>query len=278
VKLRFFSSLTLLIFVLVSSLLAVTPNFPNYVGYVNDFAGVIDADTEAKLTALCQGLEKANSAEMAIVTVPTVAPLDSKTYTTELFQKWGIGKKGKDNGILVLLAMAEKRIEIEPGYGLEGIINDAKAGRILDQYALPSFKRGDFARGLWLTAQALANEIKREPNPALEETVTSLQTIFGWVFVGVIIVIITMFALFFLGFSTQIIGALVGGVVGFVAWGIAGAVIGAVIGFMISLGKSGPGSMTGRTFGGWTGGSFGGGGFGGFGGGRSGGGGAGRGF
>src|SRR3989338_2967538 len=138
---------------------AAEPAYPSYTGFVNDFAGVIDTATRDKLKGLCKTLEEKTSAELAIATVKTVAPLDSKTYAVKLFEKWQIGKKGKDNGLLVLLAMEERRVEIEVGYGLEGVINDAKAGEILDKYVVPFFKQGKFGDGLYNGAEALAGQI-----------------------------------------------------------------------------------------------------------------------
>ncbi len=79
----------------------------------------------------------------------------------ELFERWGIGQKGKDNGLLLLVAVRERRLRIEVGYGLEGIITDARAGRVRDQYLLPHFKRGEYGRGLLLASAALAGELMR---------------------------------------------------------------------------------------------------------------------
>jgi len=263
--------------------LAKEPVYPDYKGFVNDFAGVIDASTRQKMEGLCQALEKKTSAELAIVAVNTVEPLDSKEYAVKLFEKWKIGKKGKDNGILILLAMEEKRIEIEVGYGLEGVIPDAQAGGILDKYAVPFFKEGKFGEGLYSTATALADRIAKDAGRELDAQYRPVTpkasgmpfNFDNFTFLSVIaIIIFTALSAFFSGLIAGIVGGLIGAVFGFILAGPIGAIIGAIIGFVLSYAKF---PKSGRFSGGGFGGGWsGGGGFGGFGGGRSGGGGAGR--
>jgi len=119
---------------------ALAQEFPKPAGFVNDFAKVIDSATRGKLEELAKDLESKTSAEMAIVTIQTSAPLDPKMYAVKLFEKWGIGKKGKDNGVLMLAAMKERRVEIEVGYGLEGTLTDQFCGQVLDEFVIPYFK------------------------------------------------------------------------------------------------------------------------------------------
>ncbi|OGC06133.1 hypothetical protein A2230_06345 [candidate division WOR-1 bacterium RIFOXYA2_FULL_36_21] len=142
------------------------PDLPSYTGYVNDFANVMDVSTQKKIAAICNDLKTKTGAELAVVTVKSIYPLDSKTYAVKLFEKWGIGQKDKDSGILFLLAVDERRVEIEVGYGLEGVLNDAKAGRLLDDYVLPAFKKGDFSLGMFMGTHAIANAIIKGSDPA----------------------------------------------------------------------------------------------------------------
>ena len=244
------------------------PAYPRYGGFVNDFAGVLGQEEKTKLETLCQKLEQKTGAEMAIVSVPSAAPLDTKEYAVKLFEKWKIGKKGKDNGLLVLLAMEEKRIEIEVGYGLEGVVNDAKAGEILDKYVIPYFREGKFGEGLYSGAVELATVIAQEGQGQKAEQ--PQLKINPWIVVGIVAMIILN--LFASGLAAGLFGALFGALWGFFFAGIVGAVIGAIMGFVLSYFRF-PGS--GYFGGGWGGGGFGGG-FGGFGGGGSGGGGSGR--
>ena len=119
-------------------------------GYVNDFAQVIDPGTRSDILQLLTSLEKKTSVEIAVVTLATTAPLDSKSYAVELFNKWGLGKKGYDNGALILFVKDDKRIEVEVGYGLEDILTDGYIGRTLDENAIPFFKKGKYAEGLYM--------------------------------------------------------------------------------------------------------------------------------
>lgn len=133
--------------------------FPKPAGHVNDFAGVMPAGTEREIESLLKRVKRETTAEVAVVSVKKCAPLDSFTYRQELFQEWGIGKKGKDNGLLMLLCLEERRVEIEVGYGLESIITDGVAGETLDKYVKPDFKDGKFGEGFLKGAQALASRI-----------------------------------------------------------------------------------------------------------------------
>jgi uncharacterized protein len=136
--------------------------FPSPTGFVNDYAGVLTSSEAQRLESISDALKKEGGAELAVVIVKTVEPLDPKSYAVDLFEKWGIGEKGKDNGVLLLLAMKERRVEIEVGYGLEGALTDAHSGRILDAYAVPKFKEGKMGEGLVATADALAKVMAGE--------------------------------------------------------------------------------------------------------------------
>ena len=264
---------------------AAEPVYPNYSGFVNDFTGTIDPATKAKMEALCGDLEAKTSAELAIAVVKTVAPLDSKTYAVKLFEKWKIGKKGKDNGLLLLLAMDERRVEIEVGYGLEGVINDAKAGEMLDNYGVPYFKDGRFGDGLYNAAAALSRQIATAAGQELSDEASPMagRQKGNWssddTLLTIAVVLISVFSIFFSGLVAGVIGAVIGCLFGFFLYGAGGGVVGALVGFVVSYFR-----FFGGSFGGWGGGTFSGGSFGsgdsggfsGFGGGSSGGGGAGR--
>ena len=145
---------------LVPATMASAPqDFPSPRGYVNDFSRVIDAGTTERLTALCQELEQKTGAELTVVTVATVGDYDFEDYSNRLFERWGIGKRGKDNGVMLFLTTGERRVRIEVGYGLEGPLPDITAGRLLDTYVLPDLRRGDYSAGLWKGAQAIAGVI-----------------------------------------------------------------------------------------------------------------------
>ena len=283
---KFLFSFSLIALLLFGAAAAQDVSFPNYTGYVNDFANVIDIQTRQKIESVCTELEKTTGAELAVVTVKTVSPLDSKTYSVKLFEKWGIGKKavpagrqGKDNGILFLLAVEDRRVEIEVGYGLEGIVNDAQAGQILDENVIPFLKKNQSPEAMLAGATALANRIEKgyteeKTGKKEEQGKGSLLP-----YVLIIIVLILFISLFTRNKGAHVVGGVLGAIFGYIFMqSIIGAIIGAIIGFLFGL--SGGGIMRGGMggFGGGWGGGGGGGGFGGFGGGRSGGGGAGRSF
>jgi len=124
-------------------------DIPQPRGWVNDFAGVISPQESEKLDSLIQGLEGETGAEIAVVTVKSIAPYDEKEYARLLFDNWQPGKKGKDNGLLVLLAVQDKRWRIETGYGLEGILPDGLCGEIGRNYMVPYFKEARYGEGFY---------------------------------------------------------------------------------------------------------------------------------
>lgn len=136
-------------------------------GSVRDLAGVFAPSRQADLEGLLADLERATTAELAVVTVKTTQPVTVEEYAVKLFEKWGIGKKGRDNGVLMLLAIDDRAIKIEVGYGLEPAITDGTAGSILDRYVIPRFKDNDYAGGLVDGAKAIANLIARDAQSQL---------------------------------------------------------------------------------------------------------------
>ncbi|MCD6115609.1 TPM domain-containing protein [bacterium] len=131
-------------------------------GFVNDFANVVSADYRTKIEALAREIKQKTGAELAVVTVRSLEGESIDTYTSALFQKWGIGQKSKDNGILVLLAVSDRKVRIEVGYDLEGAITDGTSGKILDTYGVPFFNKGDYGKGLFNTSLAIAGYVGRE--------------------------------------------------------------------------------------------------------------------
>lgn len=130
--------------------------FPQPSGLVNDFASVIQPGAKGKLEGLLQAIERNTGIEIAVVTVSSLDERPIEDYAVDLYQKWGIGKKGKDEGALILVAPNERRVRIEVGYGLEGAINDAQAGRIIRDAMIPFFKQDDMTKGIVLGTQAVA--------------------------------------------------------------------------------------------------------------------------
>ncbi|GAB4172026.1 MAG: hypothetical protein Fur006_00590 [Coleofasciculaceae cyanobacterium] len=144
--------------------------------WVTDMAQMLDEPTEAQLNSIITQLERKNGTEIAVVTVPETAPSASpKEFTTKLFNYWGIGKKGKDNGVLFLISQNERRVEIETGSGMEAILPDAKVGKIIDTQILPRFKQSDFNGGTLAGTKALVVAIETH-QPATSASQTTLPT------------------------------------------------------------------------------------------------------
>ncbi len=122
--------------------------YPAPVGYVNDFAGVMRQETVAQLGALLTELEQKTGAEMAVVTVRTVPDGNIEQAAVDLFHAWGIGKKRRDNGVLILCAVQDRKVRIEVGYGLEPVLPDAWCGQVIREQMIPQFRAGDFSSGL----------------------------------------------------------------------------------------------------------------------------------
>ncbi len=136
---------------------------PKPYGFVNDFAGVIDTGSKAQINRIAKTVQESTGAEIAVVTVETIEPYGSiEEYSVDLASEWGIGKAGEDTGLLILLAMKERRVRIEVGYGLEGIIPDGLAGEIIDKSILPSLRAGDYGTGFLKGVQAVSGIIAEE--------------------------------------------------------------------------------------------------------------------
>lgn len=130
--------------------------------YVNDGAGLIGAESESYIVASDEELYRKTGAQAVVVTVQSLNGAALEEYATELFRYYGIGSAEKNNGVLILLALEDRECRIEVGYGLEGAINDAKAGRIMDNYMIPFFKEEKWEEGLLNGFNAVLDEICKE--------------------------------------------------------------------------------------------------------------------
>ena len=143
---------------------------PHPVGdiYVQDFADVLTADEENQLKSIGRNLEDQTTAQVAVLTVNTTDDIPIEQYANEAFRQYGIGSKEEDNGVLLLLVTDDHQIRIEVGYGLEGRIPDGKAGRILEEYAIPYLKDNQPNQAVVNTYEILANEVATEYGVELE--------------------------------------------------------------------------------------------------------------
>jgi uncharacterized protein len=136
--------------------------------YIEDRAGIIDASTKAGLSSRLKSLNDKTGVQMVVLTVPSTEGIPIEEYSIERAQKWGIGQKGKDNGILFVVAINDKKYRIEVGYGLESIMPDSLTGTIGRQYMVPKFKRGDFSGGINDAANAVIGTVAKSYGTEVE--------------------------------------------------------------------------------------------------------------
>ncbi len=130
--------------------------------YVNDFANVLDTETEQLVQSMGEKLYKKTNAQLVVVTVNSLEDGSIEDYALNLFREWGIGDKEKNNGVLLLLSLEDKISRIEVGYGLEGALPDGKTGRIQDEYMISWFKEGNYSEGIKNGYEVIVNEIYNE--------------------------------------------------------------------------------------------------------------------
>jgi uncharacterized protein len=131
--------------------------------WVTDMPGMLRAETIARLNSAIAEFERTNGAEMAVVVIRSLDGLSIEEAAVELFDLWNIGKKSTDNGLLLLWSTGDRRVRVEVGYGLEGVLPDGKVGAILDAYVMPRFRSGDFDEGLLAGVDALLSAARDEP-------------------------------------------------------------------------------------------------------------------
>jgi len=141
---------------------SVALDVPPATGYVVDRAGLLSPGTRLKLEQFLENFEKSDSTQLAVLTIPSLEGEALEGYAIKVAENWGIGQKGKDNGALLLVAKAERKVRIEVGYGLEGRLTDLLAGRIIDYEITPRFKQGDFDGGVITGVASMAEAVRGE--------------------------------------------------------------------------------------------------------------------
>ncbi|MBW2618066.1 MAG: TPM domain-containing protein [Deltaproteobacteria bacterium] len=234
--------------------------FPPPEGAINDFADLIPAASEPRLEALAAEILSKTGVSMVVATFKDLSGEDIDTFSTGLYQAWGVGRAGEDKGVLMLLALKERRFRIETGYGVEGVLTDGVVGRIMRKDILPPFKKGrfdeGFEKGMTSMGQVVAQKagVELAGQPASPQASSAQPRKGNWFF----LIFIALILLMLFRRRRRPDGRRVGGLGSMLPWLFLGSMIGSS-----------------RGLGGGFGGSFGGfgGGFGGFGGGMSGGGG-----
>ncbi len=174
--------------------------------YVNDYANMMSQTARSKIEAELKEFEKSDSTQIFILTIPSLQGESLEAYSIKVAESWKIGQKGRDNGVLLLVASQERKIRIEVGRGLEGRLTDLTAGRIIDLVIKPKFKRGDydagFTAGIHALIDAARGEFKAEPRvaPKQKDGLSPIMTLL--IFGGI--------ALLFIGRISRVAGGTAG--------------------------------------------------------------------
>lgn len=168
--------------------------------YINDFADVINPESEEYILSNSVTLADKTGAQLVVATVESLEGRDVDSYALDMFRDWKIGGSKDNNGVLILLAPNEREVRIEVGYGLEGRINDSKSGRFIDEYAIPRFKNDNWDEGILSLYLAVLSEIYSEYGVEIPKNVsdkvmaynedrndTHMSTIIGIIIVAVIV-------------------------------------------------------------------------------------------
>ena len=181
--------------------------------YVQDKAGLLSPSEKSELIRLGRALEDGTTAQIAVLTIDSLEGASRQEYAYEAFKKYQLGSGEEDNGVLILLAMKDRAIQVEVGYGLEGALPDGKVGRILDEYAVPYLQEGQPGQAIVQTYKALYNETAAEygwnggdtavpqAHAAQEEEGSTLGVL---IFVAIAFIVVVLDMKFFGGFLTQL--------------------------------------------------------------------------
>lgn len=241
---------------------------PKLSGRVVDLSGTLDASQQQAIAAKLAAFEQAKGSQVAVLLVPTIGTETIEEFATRVTDEWKLGRAGVDDGVLFVVAKQERRMRIQTGRGVQGVLTDALSRRIIAERVSPRFRAGDFAGGIHDGVDAILKAIEGESLPAPAQSApraksssgASIENFFWMAFVVVPVAGAILRSL--LG---RFVGAsLTSGVTGLAAWFIFGSLalgaIAAVVAFVAVL-FMGTNALSARRGGGWTsGGSWGGGG------------------
>lgn len=166
-----------LFIVLMPCFLPAAEKYPAPRGAVNDFANVIDVDNANRMEALAREILQKTGTAVVVATISTIGENEEiGLYVNGLYKAWGIGKKGEDKGVLIFLAVQERKIRIETGYGVEGILPDGLVGEILDKYVVPLLKSGNYGNALYNAMYASSAYIAKDAGVQLSGSVALSRT------------------------------------------------------------------------------------------------------
>lgn len=238
---------------------------PPLAARVTDQTGTLSQQQRAALEQTLAEFESRKGAQIALLMVPSTKPESAAQFAVRAQEAWKLGRKGVDDGVLIVVAKEDRELHIEVGYGLEGVLPDAVAKRIIEEEIVPRFKQGDFYGGLRAGIERIMRVVEGEPLPPPRAARGSGTVGFDWLIPALFLALIAGNILRAI-FGRFIGASLVGGITGFAIWFLAGslliAIAAGIIAFIFLL--MGGGGVMGRGYGGFGGGGFGrGGGFGG---------------
>lgn len=159
---KFYLKILFIILLAVSSAYSSIPEPPaKPYNYITDLANIIDDNVELKLNAYLKELEEKTTAQVAVLTIESLGNEDIESFSLKVAEKWRLGQKGKDNGLLLTVALKDRRYRFEVGYGLEGILPDSLVGSIGRQHLVPYFRKGDYSTGIFNAIVAIATIIAK---------------------------------------------------------------------------------------------------------------------
>lgn len=229
---------------------------------VTDLTSTLTPDQQNQLEGRLAALEREKGAQFAVLIVPTVKPETIEQYALRVAEQWKLGRKGVDDGVLLLVAKQDRKLRIEVGYGLEGALNDATAKRIIAEVITPQFKAGHFYEGIDAGVLRIVDVIGGEPLPP-PKTAAGQASGDGFdvedlLIVGLVLVTVVAGILRAI-FGRFLSAAMVGGLAGFIVMLIASSLLVAgvvgVIVFVLALITGGRGGVGGGWGGGFSGGS-----------------------
>jgi uncharacterized protein len=251
---------------------------PTLTSRVTDLTGTLSGEAVNRIEGKLAAFEAKKGSQIAVLIVPTTQPEDIEAYGIRVADAWKLGRKGIDDGVILLVAKNDRRVRIEVGTGLEGALPDASANRIIDETIAPHFKLGDYDGGVEAGVDRIVSVVEGEPLPEPDRKWESHGNALGNSLPLLLIVVVIASGILSRVFGRLIGSAATGGLAGGIAWllshflpiGIGAGILGFL--FAMLLGSSRGWTAGSGGWGGFGGGSFGGGGFGG---GRGGGGGGG---
>jgi uncharacterized protein len=230
------------------------PERPSPPKLINDFAGMLNAAEISELEQKVNRFNDSTSIEISVVIISNLGEYDISDYAVQLAELWGIGKKAKNNGVLILISKENRQAYIATGYGMEGVLPDTRCNRIIQADLIPQFKRSNYFNGISFTIDAIIRYSANEYTADTKAPTGRVKP--GYLFLFMLIAIIVI------GFINRKNQGNSGGSSG---GGLFGALLGGALGsgYRGSGGGFGGGRSGGGGFGGFGGGSFGGGGSGG---------------